>query len=173
MSKYSDIFAYLRQCPRLSDLWSIAGSEEMGNTVILPQGASDFVQYLESEDVGAWYECEITPYLSVYEDYQINCFRYYDAADDTQPSANINVMTLDEVQEICDWVQAQNDADNFPVITGRDGKPLKVISVECNPPMPQIRYVDSTKNLIAYFITFRVRYVNPREKKVVEYALTD
>ena len=46
-NKYVEIFNYLRQCPQLSDLWSIAGTENIGNRVILPQGASPVHQYDE------------------------------------------------------------------------------------------------------------------------------
>ena len=50
-NKYVEIFNYLRQCPQLSDLWSIAGTEDVGNRVILPQGASPVNQYDEKIDI--------------------------------------------------------------------------------------------------------------------------
>ena len=162
-SKYSEIFDYMRTCPAQAKLWSIGGQESGDEAVILPQGASPATQYQESIDVLGNYEAVIEPYPSVYEDYQINCYKYYDNADSSAPSANINVMALDEVQAICDWVKTQNENNNLPKITG-----LNVISVECNPFVPQIRYVDEEKNIIAYFVTLRVRYVNPFKRKSVE-----
>lgn len=164
MSKYSDLFDYMRTCPALADLWSIGATENMGVSVILPQGASEAVAYKEKLDVYGNYEGDIIPYPSVFEDFQINCFRFYDNKDSSEPSSNINVMSLDEVQGICDWVVAQNNIGNLPEFAGQ-----KVISIECNPFVPQIRYVNEQENIIAYFITVRVRYVNPFKQRQVEY----
>lgn len=164
MSKYTEIFEYMRTCPALENLWSIAAVEENGVSVILPQGASPTVQYQEKLDVLGNYQCNIEPYPSVYEDYQINCYRLYDTKEDAEPSANYNVLRLEEVQGICDWVTEQNEIGNLPHITGR-----QVVSIECNPFVPQIRYINDTENIIAYFITVRIRYVNPTKRKWVEY----
>jgi hypothetical protein len=163
-NKYVEIFNYLRECPQLSDMWSIAGTEEQGHRVILPQGASSVYQYDEMIDVYGNYQCEIIPYPSIYEDYQINCFAYYDPADSTEPSKNVNVLELEDVQKICDWITAQNDANHLPKITGK-----KVISVECNPIVPQIRYVNPEENTVGYFITVRIRYVNDAVRKCREF----
>lgn len=164
MSKYTEIFDYMRTCPALANLWSIGATENADTAVILPQGASPAVQYQETSDTLGGYSCVIEPYPSVYEDYQINCFKFYDTKDSSAPSANINVMSLDEVQSICDWVAEQNEIGYLPNITGR-----QVISIECNPFVPQIRYVNEQENIIAYFITVRIRYVNPTRRKTVEY----
>ena len=162
MSKYTEIFDYMRTCPSLKKLWSIGATEILDRAVILPQGASPAVQYQEQLDVLGNYEAIIEPYPSVYEDYEINCFKFYDVNDSSSPSGNINVMSLDEVQAICDWVAEQNEIGNLPNITGR-----QVISIECNPIVPQIRYVNERENIIAYFITVRIRYVNPTRRKTV------
>ena len=155
MSKYAEIFNYFRQCPQLSSLWSIAATEDIGVRVILPQGTSNAVQYQERIDMLGNYECDIVPYPSVYEDYQINCYVSYDSADESDPQFNVNVLNLDEVQSVCDWIQEQNEIGNLPDITGR-----QVISVECNPFVPQIRYINPEESTIGYFITVRIRYVN-------------
>lgn len=168
MSKYVEIFNYMRQCPQLADLWSIGATEDIGVRVILPQGASPAVQYHEHIDTTGVYHCEKVPYPSVYEDYQINCFQALDTQDASQPQDNINVLSIDEVQSICDWVSEQNDKNNLPEITGK-----KVVSVECNPGVPQIRGVTPEENRICYFITVRIRYVNTAQRKSVEYELTD
>ena len=163
MSGIAGIFEFMRQCPQLAQLWSIGGVEEADNSVILPQGASEAVQYNEFTDVTDGYNGEIIPFPSVYEDFQINCFKFYDTKDNSEPSVNINVMTYDEVRAVCDWVAEQDANLNFPDI----GE--KVISVECTPFVPQILYVNEQENKIAYFITLRVRYVNRRQKRAVEY----
>lgn len=164
MSKYSDLFDFMRTCPSLQDLWSIGATENMGVSVILPQGASEVVTFEESLDVYGNYEANIVPYPSVFEDFQINCFRFYDNKDNSEPSSNINVMSLDEVQSICDWVATQNNIGNLPKFDDK-----KVVSIECNPFVPQIRYVNEQENIIAYFITVRVRYVNTFKQRQIEY----
>ena len=167
MSVIAGIFDFMRQCPQLAQLWSIGGIEEAENSVILPQGASDAVQYNEANDVTDSYEGEIIPFPSVYEDFQINCFKFYDTKDDSAPSVNINVMTYDDVRAVCDWVAQQDSVLNFPEIGEQ------VISIECTPFVPQILYVNEQENKIAYFITLRVRYVNRRRGRPVVYELTN
>lgn len=167
MSKYAKLFDYFRQCPELENLWSIAATEDRGVRVILPQGASPVVQYQEQIDTIGNYECEIVPYPSVYEDFQINCYEWYDVNDDSAPTRNENVLTLEQVTNICDWIKEQNDIGNFPDI----GE--KIVSIECNPFVPQIRGVTPEENTVAYFITVRLRYVNRAQRKTVEYEYTD
>ena len=163
MNKYAKIFEYFRQCPELADLWSIAATEDRGVKVILPQGASPTHQYQESVDSLGNYNCEIVPYPSVYEDFQINCYEWYDANDDSAPTRNENVLTLEQVTSICDWIKSQNDAGMFPDINE------KIISIECNPFVPQIRYVNPEESTVGYFITVRLRYVNRAQRRTVEY----
>lgn len=165
--KYAKLFEYFRQCPELKDLWSIASTEEMGVRVILPQGASPTHQYQDGFDVYGNYRCEIIPYPSVYEDFQINCYEWYDVNDDSVPSRNENVLTLEQVTSICDWVKEQNDSNNFPDIDE------KVVSLSCEPFIPQIRYVNPEEKTVGYFITVRLRYVNRAERKSIEYECAD
>lgn len=167
MSKYAKIFEYFRQCPELADLWSIAATEDIGVRVILPQGASPTHQYQEFIDAAGNYNCEIVPYPSVYEDFQINCYEWYDVKDGSAPERNENVLSLEAVQSICDWVKEQNDNNHFPDIAE------KVVSIECNPFVPQIGYVNPEENTVGYFITVRLRYVNRAQRKTVEYGDTD
>ena len=167
MSKYAKLFEYFRQCPELADLWSIAATEEIGVRVILPQGASPVVQYQEQSDTLGDYWCTIEPYPSVYEDFQINCYEWYDPSEDKAPYNNENVLRLEQVQNICDWVKEQNEIGNFPDI----GE--KIVSIECNPFVPQIRYVNPEENTVGYFITVRLRYVNRAQRKTVYYDRED
>lgn len=167
MSKYAKLFDYFRQCPELENLWSIAATEDRGVRVILPQGASPVVQYQEQIDTLGNYACEIVPYPSVYEDFQINCYEWYDVNDDSAPTRNENVLTLEQVTRICDWIKEQNDIGNFPDI-GEN-----IVSIECNPFVPQIRYVNPDEKTVGYFITVRLRYVNRTHGKTVEYEYTN
>lgn len=163
MDRYAQLFEYFRQCPALKDLWSIAATEDIGVKVILPAGTSPRTQYDDSFDTTGAYNCDIVPYPSVYEDYQINCYMWYNENDTNPPQFNENVLSLHEVQSICDWVKAQNRLKNFPEI----GE--KVVAVECNPFIPQIRYVNQQENTIGYFITVRIRYVNPDKPDFISY----
>ena len=167
MDKYAVLFNYFRQCPYLKNLMSIASLQEEGNTVILPMGASPVVQYQEQFDVNGYYNCTIEPYPSVYEDFQINCYRYYDVNDINPPIHNGNILTYEEVVGVCKWIKAQNEANNFPDIGEM------IVSIETNPFVPQVRYVDEKNNIVCYFITVRLRYVNRTPRKTVEYEFTD
>ena len=139
MDKYAVLFNYFRQCPYLKNLMSIAAESNKGQTVILPQGASPAVQYQEEFDVN----------------------------DTNPPQFNENVLTYQEVCGVCEWVKAQNEANNFPDIGEM------IVSIETNPFVPQIRYVDPDTNTVGYFITVRLRYVNRTPRKTVEYEFTD
>lgn len=165
MSKYTELFNYLRTCPQLANLWSIAGTQKEGSRVVLPQGTSPIYQYNDKIDIYGDYSCEINPYPSVHEDYQINCYEYIDSSDSSEPLTNVNLLSLEDVQSICDWITTQNENGNLPSITNK-----KVVSIECNPFNPQIRAVDEANNLIAYFITVRVKYVNSAQKRCIEYV---
>lgn len=167
MTKYAKLFEYFRKCPYLKNLMSIAADSDRGKTVILPQGSSPVVQYQEAVDVNGGYECVIEPYPSIYEDFQINCFELYDAKDNSPPQFNENVLTYEDVCGVCDWVKEQNEKFNFPEIGEQ------IVSVECNPFVPQIRFVDSNTNTVGYFITIRVRYVNRTPRRFVEYGIED
>ena len=167
MTKYVSLFNYFRQCPLLKDLWSVAATEDIGVKVIWPQGASPAVQYEEYFDNVGGYNCEVIPYPSIYEDFQINLYQWYDAKDSSAPAVNENVLSLEQVVSVCDWIKEQNDIGNFPDIGER------IISLEALPFVPQIRYVNPEENTVSYFITVRLRYVNRTPRKTVEYELTD
>ena len=155
MSKIVQIIEWLQECPELTNILSIAGTEDSGNTVILPQGASPLTSHRESVDVYGNYHCDIIPYPSYYEDFQINCYAQYDPQDESDPAENTNILNYQDVENICTWIANKNINNELPIITGK-----KVVSVECNPPIPQIRYVNNTEGIIAYFVTLRIRYVN-------------
>lgn len=164
MIDYASLFEYFKQCPELRQILPIAGEADAGSTIILPQGASN-ANRIQNEklDVNGFYSCEIVPELSLYEDFQINCFRRYDSKDTSEPISNLNVLTYDEVCNICRWIKHQNDMNIFPNIGH------KVISVECIPFVPQIRYVNEVDNIVCYFITVRIRYKNDDESiKIIE-----
>lgn len=159
--KYAELFNWFRTCPALSNLWSVAATEDNGVKVIIPQGASPVGDYDEYFDQYGEYHCEFVPFLSVYEDYQINCYEWYDVKDSSPPQVNENVLSLEEVQSVIEWINEQNAKRNFPNI----GE--KIIAIECLPFVPQIRYTNPKENTIGYFITVRIRYLNKAERKIL------
>ena len=158
MSRVTELFEFLRTCPQLNDLWSIGATEEVGVSVILPQGASQVYAYNENIDGLGNYECDMIPYKSIFEDYQINLYKGYDSNDTSAPQYNFNILNYEECQAVCNWIMEQNALRNLPSITG-----VNVVSIECNPITPQVLFVNVEENLIGYFITVRLRYVNPYE----------
>lgn len=144
-------------------MWSIAATEDIGKRVIVPQGASPVVQYDESIDTAGNYICEVIPYPSIYEDFQINCYEWYDVKDGNAPSRNENVLSLETVENVCHWISEQNEKRNYPAI-GEN-----IVSIECTPFVPQVRYVNPAENTVGYFITVRLRYVNRFVRRTVEY----
>lgn len=164
MIKYNELFNYFRQCPYLENLMSIAGNSERGSTVILPNGSSEKVYHNELIDTLGIYSDDIKPFPSVYEDFQINCYEWYDVKDTNPPQYNENVLTYEQVCGVCQWIEEQNSKSNFPNV-GED-----VISIECYPFVPQIQYVDPDTNTVGYYITVRIRYVNKTKGKYVEYG---
>lgn len=159
MSKYTEIFNYLQQCPQLSQLWNIYAEQADGTNVVLPFGTSRRNTLADGIDTIGGYNGEITPLSSVYEEYQINCYR-----DITANANEYNFMKLEDVQAVCDWIIEQDENGNLPQITDK-----QIISIEPYPFNPQIRYIDPEKNIIAYFITVRITYVNTAQARTVEF----
>jgi hypothetical protein len=159
MSKYEEIFDYLKQCPQLYQLWGLYAEEIDGTSVILPFGTSRRTTLTDYTDTIGGYNGEIEPLTSVYEEYQVNCYK-----DITPNATEYNFMKLEDVQAVCDWIIEQDENGNLPKITGK-----QIISVEPFPFIPQVRYIDPDKNIIAYFITVRITYVNPALARTVEF----
>lgn len=159
VSKYDDIFNYLSGCPQLSHLWNIQAEEVNGANVILPLGTSQRRTISEFIDNIGAYNADIKPTPSVYEEYQINCYRDVASNDNT-----FNALTLDDVQAICDWIVEQDENGNLPRISGK-----QVVGIEPYPFNPQIRGIDPESRLICYFITVRITYVNTARARLVEY----
>ena len=168
MSRFAEIADYLRQCPQLANMSSIAADIGSDVSVVLPNGGSDKRVHNDMIDVNGDYACDIVPYASFYEDYRVQCYKYYDSNDTSVPSANINVLVLDEVQNVCDWIELQDNTGNLPIITGR-----KVVSIEPLPNSPELIGVNEEKSLIAYYINIRVRYVNTAKGRSMYYENED
>lgn len=159
MSKQTELLNWLMTCPRLSSLWNISAEEMDGANVISPVGSSTRRTISDRKDIAGWYEADIRPSPSVYEEYQINCYRYF-----TNNDNDFNTLKIEEVEEIIEWINEQDELQNFPQLTGK-----KVVAVETFPFVPQIRGVDADTGLICYYITLRITYVNPAKGRFVEW----
>lgn len=146
----------------MKNLMTVAGQEDTDARVIFPLGSSDAWELREWRDVHDDYRCEIVPYPSVYEEFQINCYERYDARDESDPHVNVNVLSLEEVTRVCKWIEEQDANQAFPVDVGEN-----VFAIECVPITPQIQYINAEESLVGYFITVRVRYINKRKKRVI------
>lgn len=164
MSKITTLFNYMRQCPQLNNLWSIMGEAEEGAQIIFPRGSSPiYAAQNERFDVAAGYNCTLQPYPSIFEDFQINMVQHADPNDDTYGADNVNVLSYQEVEDVCSWVFKQNAVRNLPKING-----LRVVSIEPTGTSPVVWSVDEGEQLIVYAITVRLRYVNPNPRIDVE-----
>lgn len=160
MSKITVLFNYMRQCPQLNNLWSIVGEADEGAQIIFPRGSSPiYAATSEGFDIMDNYTGQLTPYPSIFEDFQINMVQRADPNDDRTDSDNINVLSYQEVEDVCNWVLTQNANRNLPHIHG-----LTVLSIEPTGTAPVVWSVDEGEQLIVYAITVRLRYINPNPR---------
>lgn len=151
MSKYQEILDWLKTCPVFAERLYFASAEENdGDNVVIPFGTSARVALNDYWDTNGYYCGSITPLPSVYEEYQVQCFRYIGAEEN-----QLNILTLDEVQYVCDWIIEQDEKRNFPRITGK-----RIISVEPFPFNPQAAGRDVETGLWKYIFTLRITYQN-------------
>ena len=160
MSKQKAIVEWLKQCPQLLELWNVAAYEQDGANVIIPTGTSYRRNITERIDATGFYEADFSPIPSIYEEYQINCYRTIVENDN-----DFNTLNFEDVEKVIEWITEQDNKENFPAID----KP--VIAVECFPFIPQVRGVDPDTGLICYYITLRITYVNTTKRRQTECQL--
>lgn len=154
----SNITEWLKQCPQMANLFSISAEGNDGDNLITPFSSSDRASISEQKDITGFYEADIVPFVSVYEEYQIDCFRMAYSNED-----NYNIMSYEDVKSVCDWIEAQNLTGNFPEIGEQ------IVRVEPKPFLPSVRFRDVDANLVGYYFTLRITYVNKMQRRGVEY----
>lgn len=159
MSDLENIKDWLMECPQMQNLFSITAEGNDGDNLITPFSSSDRVSISDKSDITGHYEADIIPFDSVYEEYQVDCFRMAYANED-----NYNIMSYNDVKSVCDWIEQQNVIKNFPNI----GK--SIVRVEPKPFLPGVRFKDVENNLVGYFFTLRITYVNPIKRQSIEYG---
>jgi hypothetical protein len=111
--------------------------------------------------VDGYYEAEIVPLPSVYEEYQINCYRTI-----VENNNEFNALNFEGVEDVVEWITEQDENGNFPQIDNK-----KIIAVESFPFIPQIRGVDPDTGLVCYYITLRITYINNAKGRVFEWPM--
>lgn len=159
MSKFQEIANWLSRCPQLATLWNISAEPVNGANVILPFSTSQRRNIEDFIDVTGAYNADINPIPSVYEEYQINCYREF-----AENQNDLNALSVDDVQAVCDWIIAQDEEGNLPKLTGKT-----VIAAEPFPFVPQIRGADPESKLIVYYITIRITYINTSQRRSIQH----
>lgn len=164
MEDIKNIIEFLSECPELSELMSFAAVEEVGKSVIYGVGASPRRTRRAVHDVTGAVCVTVTDAAEWYKDFQINLFQPYDPNDDAPPSVNQNVLSYEQAQNVIDWINAKEDAEDYPVIPDRT-----VSGMETVPDVPQTAYVNDAEQVIAYYVTLRVYFVQHKRVKYRDY----
>lgn len=165
MSKITDLYDYFLKCPECKNLLPITGEADRGKEIFFPRGSSPvYAVTNESYDVLGNYNSVFEPYSSVYDDWQMNLYRYADPNDETQDETNINISYYEDVEKICNWLLANNENRDLPDYNG-----LKIFAIIPTGTMPVIWGADTDNQQITYAITIRVYYVNPNKAIGVEF----
>lgn len=147
MDMNSQFIKYMLACPQLNKLYSLFGevSDAARHIIRLPDGIVYEKKYVDGSKS-----------VQKYADWQINIFDSavfcYQA-----PKNSENLSEYNQAQSICDWVQKQRIAQNYPVFDG-----VKAVDVECRPTNPQVAGVDENgiaKYTVGIRVTFAPEYV--------------
>lgn len=165
MSKITDLYDYFLKCPQCQELLPITGAVERGKEIFFPRGSSAvYANQNEQFDVIGNYSSTFTPYKSIYEDWQINFYKDAEPNDEIQDERNINILSYEDVEEVCKWILQNNAKRILPKYNGE-----KVIAIVPTGTMPIIWDTEEMKKIIAYAITVRIYFINPHPKIEVEY----
>lgn len=153
-SRLEQIAEWLLKCPQIQQLYGISAEEVDNTNLIMPKSSSERRYFSDSIDEYGEYFATVTPTPSYSEEYQINLFKRYYPDDNAT-----NYMAADDVYKVLKWVIDQDESGNFPNISGET-----VIAVEPYPNIPTIRYINETNNLVAYYFTLKIRYINKAKR---------
>lgn len=158
---FTQIFDWLRTCPKLSELWSIIGEEkgqyQNNSNIIAPSGSTElYIKDISRDSLGN-ISYRLKPYPVITMDLPI--LAYAEAVlDPAPPTENYNNARLNDVQECIDWIINQNNTGNLPVVDG-----YKILGVIPAPPIAQL-YGEAGESgvvdTIKYGFTLQVDYVN-------------
>lgn len=132
------VIQWLSTCPNVDWLFALFGEVSDGAQHLTRLSDNTIQKYIDGGS-------------KKYSDFILNCFNsvsYF-----WQPPENSeNLTEYDNAQEICDWIETQNENNNFP-----DLENCTVYSVVPIPTNPQIAGVDENQ-LVKYAVGFRITY---------------
>lgn len=98
INKHAVMFEYMQQCPQINDLFYNFSTSENGDTVIAP-ATNEFVvqEYIDKSRL-KWYDFSIIRFLPL----------------TTNPNDPLNAVIIFDVEEVMQWIEAQEDAKNYP-----------------------------------------------------------
>lgn len=158
MNKPENLTKWLMECPQLAQLYNITAEERDGANIIFPVGSSTRRTLTDDVDITGCYCADIQPNASVYEEYQINCYKSVVNSEN-----DWNILKFGEVEKIIEWIGEQDEKQNFPDI----GE--KIVMIDTYPFVPQTRFIDPESGIACYYITLRITYVNKAKGRSLEW----
>ena len=139
----------------------IAGSTLYFNFANIKNGITQFITLTQDKTIDV-------PFIdgSVLKRYSMTIISYLSISDNpivkVAGYANENISDIAEVQTLIDWIQAQNNARNYPNF----GTNCFVESIKTLTNNPVLDQIDATKTppLAKYSFTIQVDYIDSSEK---------
>lgn len=159
MSKFEDVFNWLKTCPYLANLWAISADLQAWNDVLFWSSSTDLYKYVPRKYVDGKIQISMIPTEDYSETFTINAYRPFAENADT-----FNIDAFNQTQKVCDWIIEQQNEAVLPTIDGRS-----VYAVELLTPSPSIRGYDVSNDtysgkVLGYFISFRIHMNNPAKR---------
>lgn len=150
MSKNQIMLDYLSKCDGIQQMYFQYGHAEDGAMQLVTSSveAATRAEYIDGSQ----------PKRLDYSLIWFKALAFLPAVAGTSETVNANVAELDDVQAIIDWINAQNDAHNYPDF----GEECQVDAISCLHDVPQLIGVDTTYSppLARYTFTIRVEYLD-------------
>lgn len=154
MSKFEDVFNWLKTCPYLINLWAISATVGDWQKVLFLNNTSALYNVETTTYTDGTKHVSMQPTTAYSEIYTINAY--------TPMAENADVFNIDafnQTQLACDWIrQKQNEGDLFEI----EGKPI--YAVELLTPSPMMRGTDADNHLNVYYISIRIHMENPAKR---------
>lgn len=154
MSKFEDVFNWLKTCPSLMSLWAISATVQGWNDVLFLNNTSELYNNITINYKDGETRITMSPSKDYSETYTITAYRPFAENADT-----FNIDAFNQTQAACDWIlQQQNENHLFEI----DGKPI--YAVELLTPSPIMQGTDTDNSLIGYYISIRLHMANPAKR---------
>lgn len=159
MSKFEDVFNWLKTCPYLADLWAISANVGGWQNIFFVNSTTNLYANTTVEYRDGKTRVTMKPTADYSETYTIQAYKpFANNADD------YNIDAFNQTQQACDWIiEHQNNKELFDI----DGTP--VYAVELLTPSPIQTGTDGDNSLVSYYISIRVHMKNPAKR--VDYVV--